>query len=206
MGSSLVGTPHPNSWYLGHTKDVLSSDVMVSMWNYFFVSFPCKRTSSGLPNVAEFSVILLLLSLFQSNLPQILLSFNYINLCPGLQIAVYLITLFLLNFLTSYYIIFLFVHFITANWSLRASLTTGLSYWPLTCHFLGLKSLPFTLCQALCLPGFNWNVTFLERLSVHTQGSLSFSQTLLFYIITYLKIWNMVFLLCLLVLSGFIKL
>lgn len=122
---------------------------MVSMWNNLFLSFPCKRTSSGFPYVSEFTVILLLLSLFQSNLPQILLSFNCIILCPGFQIALHLITFFLPTFPTSSYTILLFVHFITANWSHRASLATGLSYWPLTCHFLSLKSLPFILSRSV---------------------------------------------------------
>lgn len=178
---------------------------MVSMWNNLFLSFPCKRTSSGFPYVSEFTVNLLLLSLFQSNLPQILLSFNYVILCPGFQTALHLITFFLPTFPTSSYTILLFVHFITANWSHRASLATGLSYWPLTCHFLSLKSLPFNLSLALYLLGFSLNATFLERLSVDTQGYLillSDHPALLYYNI----FENMSFLLCFLVLLDFIKL
>jgi len=145
-----------------------SSDVMGSVWNPLFVSFPCKRTSSGFPFMAEFTAVLLLSTLFHSNLPQILLSLNHIILSPGLQIALYLITLSLCTFPTSPYTILLFVYFIPAIWSLRASLATSLAYWPLPCHFLDLKSLPFTLYLALWCLGLSWNVTFLERLSVHT--------------------------------------
>lgn len=96
--SPVSQPPHPPAAQFlvpGHTKDLTGS-----MWNPLFVSFPCKRTSSGFPCVAEFTAVLLLLSLFHSNLPQVLLSLSHIILSPGLQVALCLVTLSLPTFPT----------------------------------------------------------------------------------------------------------
>lgn len=141
--SPVSQPPHPPAAQFlvpGHTKDLTGS-----MWNPLFVSFPCKRTSSGFPCVAEFTAVLLLLSLFHSNLPQVLLSLSHIILSPGLQVALCLVTLSLPTFPRSPYTALLFVHFIPAIWSLRDSLAISLASWTLPCHFLDLKSLPFTV-------------------------------------------------------------
>lgn len=130
---------------------------------------PLQRKTWWLPIVAGFTTALLVSCLFWSNLSQILENFDHLILSAGLLIALCLVPP---TFPKSSYTVPLLV----PNLSLGASHDICPASWrPLPCHFLDLKSPPFTLWYlAPDSLGFSWNVSFLETLSTLTPPYTAF--------------------------------